>query len=383
MKLLFSSLLLLPLLICSALSASSCSTNLMTATQTVTSPVAINTSPLDPYQNIKLSAVNRTAWEQYYFDSVSADGSAGIAINFIRDASLASLARGVLRVRVDAVWPNGTKWTTNIFVNESCVTTCALATTGLWATAWQGIAFQFNISQNLTTASLSLTGPNVQGTWDIRSLTPPRTPDGSIYPSPHADVQFAPLLYWNEAIPLGKVTADLVIAGTSLTFTGYGGHDRNWAPFNWDSIAKSWYWLRGIAGPYSFVFWSFTSAVDNTTYTSAFVSENGTEIFATRNSQASDTAAYATLALSYGGKVHGTFADTSTGMTINMVEAGGGTHWRFSAQHANIAFETEHGTYAAYSRFVDGISGGLVGREVYGGVSISEQSVIVMPGVPV
>ena len=256
------------------------------------------------------------------------------------------------------------------------MTTCGGETKGLWNTTSEGIAFHFDVSSALNKATIALTGPGVSGTFELESFAPPRYPDGEIYPAPRASLALAPLIYWNEAIPAGTVHTSLTLSGTPFSFTGIGGHDRNWGPYIWDFIAEHWYWIRAVTGPYTVVFWTFTSAIDGQTYTSAFLSENGVEIFATRNGVVAEKEDYATLKLTYGGPVHGSFADQSTGFVIDLVGNECGKSWQFTVEHANIAFEAPQGNNDAYSRFVNTASGGEVERKPYNGVANSEQNVI-------
>lgn len=373
---------LFPLLISSHPSPPTCAVNTLTAYQTTSAPVTIDTSPLDPFESVKLSAINSTAWEYWYYDAVSSDGTSGVAITFFRDPSLSSYGLGILRVEVDAVWSNGTQYTTTLFVNESTVTTCPDTTYGKWNMSDEGIDCSFKISSDLRTSSIKVAGPGVSGTFEIESFAPPRYPDGGIYPDAHSSLALAPLTYWNEAIPAGRVTSSLVLNNTPFQLTGIGGHDRNFAPYIWDYLATHWYWIRAVTGPYAVVFWTFTSAIDGVTYVSAFLSEDGVEIFASRIGTPGDMGGYATLQLTYGGEVHGSFADQSTGFVIEMVEEEKdgceGRKWSFGIEHKNAAFEAPQGSNDAYSRFVNTASGGLVGGEVWTGAANSEQNVILV-----
>lgn len=222
-------------------------------------------------------------------------------------------------------------------------------------------------------------GPQVSGTFSLKSQSPARYPGGELYPSPTASLNLGPLIYWNEAIPGGNVDASFTLGGTPFSFTGIGGHDRNFAPFIWDFIAQHWYWLRFVVGPYTLVFWIWTSAIDGKTYTTAFLSENGVEIFATRNGAISSDGRYGTLALLYGGKIHGSFDDMSTGFAVDLVDQTCDKKWHFELQHKNIAFEAPAGSNNNYSRFVNSASGGEVGKKVWLGAANSEQNVIPAP----
>jgi hypothetical protein len=347
--------------------------------ESVQGPVTINTSPTDPFEVPKLSAINETAWEYWYFDAVSSDGKSGVAIIFFKDPSLSILGLGNLRVGLDAVWSNGTQFSTMLFVNESTVTTCGDDTQGIWNQTDQGTVFSFQTSKNLQQVEIAVAGPQVSGTFSLKSHNPARYPAGELYPSSTASVALGPLIYWNEAIPAGTVDTSLTLGGVPFSFTGTGGHDRNYSPFIWDFIAQKWYWLRIVTGPYTAVYWVWTSAIDGNTYTSAFLTENGVEIFTTTSGAVSPEGKYATMSLLHGAGVHGTFGDDSTGIAVDFVDHDCDKKWHFELQHQNIAFEPPAGSNNNYTRFVNTASGCEVGEEIWNGVANSEQNVIPVP----
>jgi hypothetical protein len=171
------------------------------------------------------------------------------------------------------------------YVEEARIVRCSDYTYGLWNSSIQNASFSFNVSTNLKEASIEILTPKTQGTWEIATLGPARYSDGLLYPDPSASILFAPMLWWVEAMPGGNVRTSFEIEGAPLAFTGYGGVDYFAGSFIWDYICKEWHWMRGGVGPYSIVFWKFTSAIDNHTYTSAFLIENNTVLFSTQNSE--------------------------------------------------------------------------------------------------
>lgn len=372
-----ASLAILPTIIVASPSPA-CTTKLVTGFESVQGPVTINTSPTDPFEVTKLSAINETVWEYWYFDAVSSDGKSGVAITFFKDPSLSALGFGNLRVSLDAVWPNGTQFTSTLFVNESTITTCGDDTKGVWNQTNEGIGFSFEVSNNMKQVDVVVAGPQVSGTFSLKSNTPARYPAGELYPSKSASLALGPLIYWNEAVPAGSVEASMILGGAPFSFTGIGGHDRNYAPFIWTFVAQHWYWIRIVAGPYTAVYWIWTSAIDGKTYTTAFLAENGKEIFASTNGAVSSKGAYATMALTNGPGVHGSFADSSTGFAIDFVDHDD-KNWHFEVQHQNIAFEAPAGSNNNYSRFVNTASGGEKGQQVWVGAANSEQNVIPVP----
>jgi hypothetical protein len=369
---------LLPFIVASHPSPA-CTTDIVTGFESVQGPVSINTSPLDPFEVPKISAINQTAWEYWYFDSVSSDGKSGVAVTFFKDPSTSFLGLGNLRLELEAVWSNGTTFSTLLFVNESTVTTCGDVTQGVWNTTSQGIVFSFQISKKLKQVDIVVSGPQISGTFSMKSKDPARYPGGELYPSSTASLALAPLIYWNEPIPAGTVNVNMTLGGTPFTLSGGGGHDRNYAPFIWDFIVKQWYWMRVVTGPYTMVFWFWESAIDGKTYTSAFLTKRGKEIFATTKGNVSLGGNYATMSLLYGGRVHGTFPDNSTGISIDLVDHDCDKSWHFELQHQNLAFEAPHGINQQYSRFVNTASGGEVGQKVWKGIANSEQNNVQVP----
>ena len=356
-----------------------CTVNRMNQTQTVSNYVTINTSPATPFEDAKLSAINTTAWESYNFEGVSANGSAGVSVTFYRNPALALLGQGVLWVEIDAVWANGTQWTTALWQRESLITSCDDATYGYWNNSHPTTKVSFSVPNSLKWAKLNIFGPGVTGDWEMTSIAPAVTADGMSQSDSNASVELAPLAYWNEAIPMATLHAHFHLSGTEFSLLGLGGHGRNWAPYNWNSLVEKWYRVRAVAGPYSMLFWTFKSAINKQTYTSAVLSQNGTKIFSTRNAVAAGDSDFATYVLSYGGKIHGTYPENSTGIVVDFV--GGGKHWRFAVEHANVVYETLNGTtrFGKYSRFVNTVNGGELGEQLWEGVATSDQVIVADP----
>jgi hypothetical protein len=372
-------LLILPLI--NALgdsAAAKCTINSLNQTQTVTSPVEINTSPVAPFENVKLSAVNSTAWESYSFEAVSANGTSGSSVIFYRNPSIGAPGSGVVWIEISAVWPNGTQWKVTWSQNESAVLACDISTYGYWTNILKTTRFSFSLPSSLKSAYLDLVDPGVvEGSWNMASITPAISANGMPELNSNGSVELAPLTYWNEAIPMATVDAKVTLSGTDFLIQGFGGHWRNWAPYNWNSLAKDWHRVRAVAGPYSIIFWSFTSATDGLIYTTGFLSQNGTKIFATRNGDPDIKGDSAIFSLSYSGRVRGSYDDNSTGIMVQFV--GGGKIWRFYITHTNVLSESPHGSAGDYTSFVNTVFGGDITAAGYDGVAISDQMAIADP----
>lgn len=362
---------LLPLVGLSTANApAACSISNIPASALVSGPVSIDSSPLTPFHSPKLSAINATAWEYWYWDGVSTDGSAGVTLTFFRDPSLVVEGFPILRVSVDAVWSNGTRFNTDIPIEDSTVTVCGPQTTGVWTA--QDIEMTFQATDDAI-IEVYMNGASVEGTFTLVSDTRPLYPNGLPYPNPAASVELIPLLNWNEAIPGGFVQTKFVLNGTELSFDGFGGADRNWGSYIWDFVADHWWWVRVQTGPYTLVFWKIVSGIDEKTHTYAHLLEHGIPIVEFSSTDASES--QATLTLLYNGTTHGSFEDTSTGFAIDL-NLPAGESYHFEVEHVNIVFEAPPSN-DEYTRFVNTAMGGKIGAKQFAGVAKSEQNKIV------
>jgi hypothetical protein len=279
------------------------SRNHIKAYQTTKKPILFSTSPNDPFESPRLSRLNSTAWEQWYFDSVSNTGTAGLTICFSRDPSYEFFGKGNLRIEIDIVWDNGTTFSQVDFASESVVEALESTTRGTWN--GPGIDYSFEINNNLEHVKVTIDTPNVKGAFTIASKTPPQYADGSIYPSENASMSSTTFLHWVEAIPVGLFEVDLMIGEAPFTFTGIGGHDRIWAAFNWITMVQGWHMIRAAIGPYSLTYWEPKEQKSGLIRPSAFLAKNGQRVFSAQTDRISQTESYATFSKLEGGHLHG------------------------------------------------------------------------------
>lgn len=161
-----------------------------------------STSPLDSLVAPRTNSINGTAWEQWYFEGVSASGKEGITVAISRDASYAILGQGNLRVEVDVVWEDGTQFGQVEWMDSSLIENCAGNVRGTWRGPEER-EYSFEVAENLKTATVKIKSPAVSGSFFLRSFTPAHYPDGKIFPDASASTQIAPLLHWVEPIPAG------------------------------------------------------------------------------------------------------------------------------------------------------------------------------------
>lgn len=105
----------------------------ITASKTFNGSSLVDTSPLTSFAAPKLDSINASNWDEWYFDGISEDGSIGLSILFARDATLSRWDLPNLRVSLDCVWSNGTKFTTMMFANTSSVLEHEGIITGEWS----------------------------------------------------------------------------------------------------------------------------------------------------------------------------------------------------------------------------------------------------------
>ena len=353
-----------------------CFTTDVGAFQTVRTPIWFSQSPRDSFERSKLGAVNGSAWEQWYFETVSESSQGAFVMAFSRDPSYKGLGYGVLRVELIFAWENGTRTTMTEFAEQSRVQDCCGSVRGRWST--QESVYQFDVSADLQTATITLDTPSVSGTVTLKSFGPARYPDGAQWPSRTASTELCPGLHFTEAMTAAHADIDLIVQGSKLSFKGLGGHNHVWAPFDWFTIVLGWDLLRGTAGPYAFTLWNPISKLDGgATYQSAMLLENGKPIFtaALRESHTTSESKmdHVLLRRSYGGNVTTPFGDASSGWEISFVSPSSAARWDFTASHQSQIFEVALGDGKGLVGFTDSIVGGRVDGEQFSGYAIYEQ----------
>jgi hypothetical protein len=329
----------------------------------------IDNSPKTSFAAPKYDSINASNWDEWYFDGISKDGNTGLSILFARDATLSRWGLPNLRVSLDCVWPNGTKFTTMMFANTSSV----LEHEGIIIGEWVGSDWTatFKTDTDNSKVTVIFASPQIQGSYELISTTKAHYANNYTFPDDRGSVVFAPMIHWNEAVPAGNLSANFLIEGKELQISGYGGWDHNWAPWAYDYFAAQWRWMRAILGPYTMIFWVHTSAIDNNTYTSAFLFENEQVLFESIDNERID------LSLRYDGDVHGQFRDLSTGFDVQF-KLDGNVTWWFQIDHQKVVFESDAlSANNEYSRFTNGAKGGIIGGDTFEGVAVNEQGFII------
>ncbi|KAI1406107.1 hypothetical protein F4819DRAFT_507656 [Hypoxylon fuscum] len=342
--------------------------------QYVDGAVIMNDDPLAHFDYPMVTVFNSSVSETWAFDAASKDGKAGIVVYLSRGTVIGSLAaqRGLISV----VWPNGTRYMENTFVEESNLRMCKKTTEGTWTNSSGVVTWKFTADKDFKGAEVTIDSPEIQGTFTLRSRGPPLYPGGLVYPDASAHTLLAPQMYWQEQFPVADAEANLTIRGTPFTLSGIGGRDKNWNSFPWAAVSPSWDMVRAISGPYGLMLWNFTSSADGLPYFSATLMKNGKVIFRTASATASDTETYGTVERISTGAVHlasppGTLSplpeSRHTGYLVNFVSPKTREHWTFTVGFTSTTFWFPASETQTVGQYVGQVTGGLNGKKQYHG----------------
>ena len=353
----------------------SCFTTDVGAFDIVKSPIWFSTSPRDSFERSKMSAMNDTAWEHWYFEAFSEAGDL-LVTSFARDPSYKLFGQGITRMELRFAWANGSSFAMVETIEKTMVQDCCGEVFGSWTGA--GKACTFRISADLKTAAIEFRTPEVEGTVELKSFGPSRYPNGDPWPSTTASTQLIPYLHFTESIIAARAKVDLKVHGSQLKFHGSGGHNHIWAAFDWFTAVQGWRLSRGVVGPYAFSLFHPISKVDaGVEYQSAILLKDGKSVFSASgplNRTSLPTTNHAIIGQSYGGVVKSKFLEHSSGWTLDFVAPATGEKWHFNLEHTSVPMDIQLGAASSASYFIDKVTGGEVGGEQYTGYSLGEQT---------
>lgn len=217
-----------------------------------------------------------------------------------------------------------------------------------------------------------------RGTFSLKSKGAAIYPGGLQYPNADASVLFAPEMYWQEQVPVGKAEVHLNVGGTPFDLHGVGGRDKNWNSRPWAVISGDWNMARAIIGPYGLMLWQYTSAVDGRSYFSATLIRDGEVIFRTADQKSSRSGTHGTVKLTFDGPVHlSSIPDAEpalpesrhSGYLVNWFSPKTGGHWRFALDCSQKTFWFPTSETVSVGQFAAIASGGLVGARKHKGVA--------------
>ncbi|KAL3468966.1 hypothetical protein BJX99DRAFT_265637, partial [Aspergillus californicus] len=223
---------------------------------------------LNAFDGSHITTHNGSAYEWWYFDAVSTDGSAAVVAQFY--PALYPDANALI---LSIVFPNGT-----VFAPLAHVGALELSTVGDGSRGYvQGGAFTWFGASDLSSYHLTLDLPDLGISGEIIMRSRARAHVASGENVPGASFGFAPDLFWANPVPDSYASVDLVVDGEALGFEGFGYHDQNWGAANYQTELTQWYWGHSSVGSYSLVFFYFMDHSMEVS-SSAYLSVNGTVI---------------------------------------------------------------------------------------------------------
>jgi hypothetical protein len=350
----------------------------MRAYDIITGPVSFPHSTSSSLVAPRLPQLNSTTGEQWEFDATSGDGNSGLLVAFYRDPEFAFLGPGNLRINMDIVWSNGTRYSLVDYASDSVIEERDGNVTGTWLKP--GHAYKFRISREMDQAEVWLDTPVIKGSILLTSTAKPRYADGSEYPSSNASTRNIPRMHWFEPIPAADAVVDLVVRGSALKWNGIGGSERIWQSHTWFEILRGYKFLRARIGPYSISYWTANSRIENRDeFGNLLLSRNGKKVFASSQRIEDPTATteltskYFTYTPTFGGNVRGLLKNNlATGYDLVIVSPKTGKRWIFHFEHKQLEFEFSLGNDAGGTAFVGIATGGEEGKAQESGVFLNE-----------
>ncbi|KAJ4490640.1 hypothetical protein J3R30DRAFT_3694346 [Lentinula aciculospora] len=307
------------------------------------------TSSASSFDALKISNVNSTTYEWYYFDAISDDGSYSAVATFFIAPNTAFPFTGsptmTLEVLLSIQTPDSDVFYLNgVFATDAQVTTDGDGASGIW----EGTGLSFNSSSDMSSYDIVIDSADlmgVTGTISMQSIAPAHYPCSAAQAG--ATMQLLPNVGWANAVPDSRATVQLEINGQNVSFTGSGYHDMNWGDIPFLDAVGTWHWGHGRLGPYSLVWFDGTSQ-DGSPHTSGYVSLNGAIV----GSQCSGVNVTA----------------TSSGFDIG-IDLGeeGVVQAQFSTDHTLLSFQD------VYFRWSGSLVGGISGGEQYTGSAMFDE----------
>ncbi|KAJ7124603.1 hypothetical protein C8R43DRAFT_1030984 [Mycena crocata] len=257
-----------------ALTAAMRVSNISSATSNATSTASFTSTTID-LDGPKISAVNSSAFDWWYFDVVSTDQGSLASVVVVFYTTIAAAFpffppfESVTLAQIAVSFPNGTLSSIFVPAEGATVSSDGNASSG----DWHGSGLKWtHDGDSLYSISVDAPDLGITGSIRFRGVVPAHYPCGPAVAG--QDMQVAPHIGWANALPDAASTVDLVVNGTKLAFSGAGYHDKNWSDQLFTANVASWYWGHGRVGPYSIVWFDYL-ALDGTEHVSAYAAQNG------------------------------------------------------------------------------------------------------------
>lgn len=202
-------------------------------------PSAITTKPSNVIftssdaglDSAKVTPLNASTYEWWYFDAVSSDHELNVVVVFYAAPTTGfpypSSFDSATVVEVSTRFANGT--TTNVFIDasEAVITTVDNGSSGSYngsGSGWVG-------SPDMSHYVVTINSPeyDLYGTLTLNSIGPAHYPCGPVKAGENLEV--SPNVGWANAVPAANAVADFRVSGSQLSFSGPGYHDKVNKPY--------------------------------------------------------------------------------------------------------------------------------------------------------
>ncbi|GKZ24344.1 hypothetical protein AbraIFM66951_011125 [Aspergillus brasiliensis] len=227
----------------------------------------------------KLSEVNTTVFEWWYFDAVSSTNpNTSLVLTFFTTTATAFPvlppdSSSVLLTYVWATLPNGTTVSGNAVPVDASVMGDRDVNSGGWegTGGWSG-------KDSWYEAWVGWVGGRLNGSLRLSNPTPPHLPCSTPKQVDRA-LGLGEGLGWVGIVPDSHATVELVVDGEKVQFTGRGYHDKNWGNRPFQNTVKTWSWGHVHIGSYSLVWLQYTprgaDSNDTALIKSAYLARDG------------------------------------------------------------------------------------------------------------
>ncbi|CAI6335577.1 unnamed protein product [Periconia digitata] len=326
----------------------------------------------------KVSPLNRTTYDWWYFDVVSDGkcnngsdtGLSAMTIVFHTAGGpeafppLAYLYRqnftSANLVQISTTFANGTTFTALLNATEAYFMPIGNGVSSIFDAGDAG-GGAFSGTADLSHYTLNINAPRfgVNGSIVFDSIAPAHYPAGPI--SAGQDMRMSPHVGWANAMPDARAESKFMVRGEELNVSGVGYHDKNWGDKAFDEDVDYWYWGHGRVGPYSIVWFDYMG-INGETAVSSYVAKDGQ-----------------ILASAYSGITVRPFGENSTYPPLTSTGAPSGYHIVADTPDGVLTVDAHSDTMILgfsgdmYNRWVGRLTGGLNNNTDLEGVGLFEQ----------
>ncbi len=172
----------------------------------------------------KLSVINASSYDWWYFDVVAPDLNTSIAVVFYTASQPAfpflPVSDNITTVGIYITSADGTIYEHYLNATEATITSYGQGSSGVFNGAgakWEG-------TPDLSYYTVRINSEDVSGTLVLKSVAPGHYPCGPI--GPNQQMNLGENVGWSNAIPDANGIVDFTVDGQSVAFEGVGYHDK-------------------------------------------------------------------------------------------------------------------------------------------------------------